>query len=101
MIYGYRSEQAVEVRVDRSERDAINKANAAADLAKSALKKGIDTCGKGDDCCLSVTDYDSNEVSGTPTHTFKIECTSGDCDTPGIEAAESDIACTVHEMSGS
>lgn len=100
MIQGYReSDVKINIKVNRSEKEAIDRADAATDLATKALKKGMEVCGKGKDCCLSVDPYDSIDPANRPTHTFEISCTDEDnCDTRGIEAAENEIVGAVREI---
>lgn len=103
MIQGFReSDLEINIRVDRSERDALERADAASDLARTALEKGLKACGKGDDCCLSVIDSDSASKSASiPTRTFEIKCAGEDCNAQGVEAAESEIVFAIREMAGS
>lgn len=100
MIQGYReSDVKINIKANLSEKEAIDRNDAAAEFAKTALEKGMEVCGKGEDCCLSVDTYDSIDLASRPTHTFEISCTDEEnCDTRGIEAAENEIVGAVREI---
>ncbi len=100
MIEGYRtSDVRTNIKIDRSEKEAFDKSDEATDLVVKALKKGMEVCGKGEDCCLSIDPHDSSDVANQPTHTFEISCTDVDnCNARGIEAAENEIILAVREI---
>lgn len=103
-IIGYRGEtqnqNRVDVKVDLSDREALQAAGLIQELAVTALDQGMEKCGRGEACCLNIDISETNTTGGMPSTTFEIECTREDCTSIGVTRAEVEVIGTTKEVAG-